>query len=370
MYDLAIIGAGPAGATLARLVGRNFKTVLFEKRNLEDPAACNEKCCGGLLAPDAQRALATQGLGLPHYVLTGPQLFVVQSIDLATGTKRFYQRHYININRSYFDCWLYRLIPSAVLKLNECLVTAIKKSRRGFIVGYRQAGKNLSLETRLLIGADGARSVVRSGYSSDRQFDQTYFAIQEWHPAPLHPPFYSVLFDPSITDFYAWAIPKNGHLIVGAALDPHNKPLARFALLKQKLIDFGFPVGNAVRRRSDFLLRPRNGNAIITGNADHALVGEAAGFVSPSSGEGLSFALQSSGLLAAALLRDREHFYQLYHKATNSLRRIISLKNLKNPFLFNPSLRSLVMKSGVGSVRIDTETDKTRRGLLRLINNS
>lgn len=32
MYDIAIVGAGPAGATLARLVGGKFKTLLIDKR--------------------------------------------------------------------------------------------------------------------------------------------------------------------------------------------------------------------------------------------------------------------------------------------------------------------------------------------------
>jgi flavin-dependent dehydrogenase len=36
MYDIAIIGAGPAGATLARLIGDQYKVLLIEKRRLPD----------------------------------------------------------------------------------------------------------------------------------------------------------------------------------------------------------------------------------------------------------------------------------------------------------------------------------------------
>ena len=36
MYDVAIIGAGPAGATLARLIGGRYKVLLIEKRQLPD----------------------------------------------------------------------------------------------------------------------------------------------------------------------------------------------------------------------------------------------------------------------------------------------------------------------------------------------
>ena len=59
MFDLIIVGAGPAGATLAARTG-GLKTLVLEKRPLERPqrAGDTEKCCGGLLAPDAQRVFA------------------------------------------------------------------------------------------------------------------------------------------------------------------------------------------------------------------------------------------------------------------------------------------------------------------------
>jgi flavin-dependent dehydrogenase len=74
MYDVAIIGAGPAGATLARLIGDQYKVLLIEKRRLPDQSEGFSaiKCCGGLLAPDAQMMLSKLGLGLPKSVLEDP----------------------------------------------------------------------------------------------------------------------------------------------------------------------------------------------------------------------------------------------------------------------------------------------------------
>jgi flavin-dependent dehydrogenase len=37
MYDIAIIGAGPAGATLARLIGHRYRVLLVDKRPLGRP---------------------------------------------------------------------------------------------------------------------------------------------------------------------------------------------------------------------------------------------------------------------------------------------------------------------------------------------
>ena len=78
-YDVTIIGAGPAGATLARLLaGKGMRILLVEK------SLSMDKCCGGLLAPDAQAMLSRLGLGLPRDVLGGPQLFAVRAVDLTT----------------------------------------------------------------------------------------------------------------------------------------------------------------------------------------------------------------------------------------------------------------------------------------------
>jgi flavin-dependent dehydrogenase len=65
MYDIAIIGAGPAGSTLARLLVESYKILLVDKRPLDENPEGNfpGKCCGGLLAPDAQAMLLKMGLG-------------------------------------------------------------------------------------------------------------------------------------------------------------------------------------------------------------------------------------------------------------------------------------------------------------------
>ena len=103
MYDVAIIGAGPAGSTLARLLAGRFKVLLVDKRQLITATVSNssKKCCGGLLAPDAQGMLSKMGLGLPKRVLMDPQLFVVRAIDVQQKKERYYQRYYITHNSDY-----------------------------------------------------------------------------------------------------------------------------------------------------------------------------------------------------------------------------------------------------------------------------
>ncbi len=45
MFDVAIIGAGPAGATLARLIANQYKVLLVDKRALEAAQDHSERKC-------------------------------------------------------------------------------------------------------------------------------------------------------------------------------------------------------------------------------------------------------------------------------------------------------------------------------------
>ena len=75
-YDAIIVGAGPAGSTLARLLPKDWKILLIDGR------VPGGKPCGGLLAPDAQKALARFDLTLPKAVLVDPRRNV--TLDPAT----------------------------------------------------------------------------------------------------------------------------------------------------------------------------------------------------------------------------------------------------------------------------------------------
>ena len=110
IYDIAVVGGGPAAATFARrylILCPGASLLLIDGQNEQ-----HKKPCGGLLAPDSQKALAHFDLTLPKEVLVDPQIFTVQTIDLCSRQVRYYQRYYLNMDRYAFDRWLLSLVPS------------------------------------------------------------------------------------------------------------------------------------------------------------------------------------------------------------------------------------------------------------------
>ena len=354
MYDIAVIGAGPAGATLARLIGGQYKVLLIEKRRLPDESEgfAALKCCGGLLAPDAQMMLSKLGLGLPKSVLEDPQLFVVKSVDLRQGLERYYQRHYINMNRKKFDSWLLSLVPPNVDIRTNCRLKSYASEDNYFKLAFVHERKNFVEKAKILIGADGAKSKIRAQSCSQRLYPQKYVAIQEWVERKNDFPYFTSIFDRNITDYYCWTIPKGNYLLIGAALPPKENPAEKFARLKAKLSTYGMNFGKTVFKEGSLILRPVKQNQLFTAKKGIALLGEAAGWISPSSAEGLSYAFRSALMLADALRSAPEGFETRYHEKTRQLRRNIFFKNLKSIVIFNPILRKVVMNTGLQSITV------------------
>jgi flavin-dependent dehydrogenase len=353
-YDIAIIGAGPAGATLARLVGQKYKVLLIDKRKMDTPYQPGDvhKCCGGLLAPDAQKILARLGLGVPQHTLVGQQLFMVRTIDLQNSQERFYQRHYLNLDRENFDRWLISLIPEQVERCFGYYFKSLEPTKQGYLLNFAKQAEEFSAQAKVIIGADGAASRLRKCYFPNRPFPKTYISIQEWFDVPEDLPYLSAIFDEEITDFYAWTISKDNYLIIGAALEPGKQATSKFELLKTKLKNYGFKFGTPIKKEGAMLMRPQSTKEICLGQEGIALIGEAAGWISPSSAEGISYAFNSAYLLAQSLNHNLEMFLSGYYRVTASMRRNIILKNLKSPFMYNPWLRKLVMNSGVESLKV------------------
>ncbi|MHC9541438.1 MAG: FAD-binding protein [Vulcanimicrobiota bacterium] len=363
MYDVAIIGAGPAGATLARLIGKTCNVLMLERRGLLDgyrePSPV--KCCGGLLAPDAQNMLAHFGLGIPREVLVGPQLFTVRTIDVRNSKERYYQRHYINMDRESFDRYLVSLIPPNVDIRCNCQVRKVETGHASGKVSFSAAGRNYEEKARLIVAADGASSSCARRFISRQKNPRVYVAVQEWFVSVKALPYYSVIFDDEISDYFSWTIPKEEFLIVGAALQPGKEAHQSFERLKVRLSGQGFNLERSVKKSGSLLLRPMAPGHLCYGLDNLAFIGEAGGFISPTSGEGLSYAFRSALALADALNEGDEDLISRYEMKGGYLKKNLLLKCIKLPFIYNRNLRNLVMASGIRSMELHRQV-KSEQG--------
>ena len=218
-YDIAIIGAGPAGATLARVLKEKcseMKILLIDGQS-----EGQSKVCGGLISTDAQKLLAEFNLALPKSVLEDPQIFAVETIDLDAKILTRYARNYVNTDRLKFDRWLASLIPDGVdIKNGRC--KSVKKEDGRFIIKADTENGCEEFVADALVGADGASSIVRRTFFKSKKIFK-YVAIQQWFKTDNPTlPYYSCIFDRKTSDSCSWTIRKGEYFIFGGAFRQKN----------------------------------------------------------------------------------------------------------------------------------------------------
>lgn len=348
-YDIAIIGLGPAGSTLARLLNSSFKIIALDKKHQTGNEGFH-KPCGGLLANDAQKSFVRQKLNLPADILTNPQIFSVKTIDLQTKLIRNYQRSYVSFDRHKFDLWLKSLIPNNVNVLHNTLCKEIRRIIDGYQITYIDENKvEHKITTKYVVGADGANSVVRRMRYPHHSIRQ-YVAIQQWFTENHQRPFYSCIFDNQSTNCYAWSISKDGYFIFGGAF-PKKTANQHFELLKEKLNKQGFIFGKPLKTEKCLVIYPNRFRDFYTGNENIFLIGEAAGFISASSLEGISYALDSAEILSKILNSGVAKPNKRYYQKTIPLRLKLYSKIIKAKIITTPLWRKLVMKSKIQHIK-------------------
>ena len=119
----------------------------------------------------------------------------------------------------------------------------------------------------------------------------------------------------------------------------------------------GYSLGRPVKTESCQAVRPRGPRDFVTGRDGVYLIGEAAGFISASSFEGISSAIRSGSALAEAMAEaaDDNTLTCLYRRKTASLRLKLWLKTLKRWFMYTPWVRRWIMRLGLAAIRVEQQ---------------
>ena len=208
------------------------------------------------------------------------------------------------VDREHFDEFLrVRAAQSGACRLTGTFVR-IERTRHATIVVWRdkETGEERRSPTRMVIGADGARSVVaRAEVRGGREIPYV-IAYHEIISAPETGPGYDptrcdVIYDGRISpDFYGWVFPHGSQASVGmgTGIDGIDLKKATADLREAS----GLAGCTTIRREgAPIPLRPLD---CWDNGLDVVLAGDAAGVVAPSSGEGIYYAMAGGRAAATA----------------------------------------------------------------------
>jgi menaquinone-9 beta-reductase len=305
-FDVIIIGAGPGGSSAAYLLaGAGMRVALVDKANFP-----RDKLCGGMLSERTEKVYRSIfgdcWQDAHEFSSSGARFFYKgQLLNEVTNYRRIYFT-----TRTSFDHHLVQLACArgATLLERSCADSLEPESGRvrltngtaisgDFIIGadgvMSMAAKNLGFSTQKnKLAAALEIEFPRQGNRADLSQPEIHFGVVRWG--------------------YGWVLPKKNTLTIGiAGLAQENRSLQEsFRLFLKQVCSYvpdikwrGHPIPFC-----NFMLRPGRANALM--------VGDAAGFVEPVTGEGISFAMQSASCAAHAILdaaRDGDPQSALWH---------------------------------------------------------
>ncbi|MGF6906349.1 FAD-binding protein [Fusobacterium sp. PH5-44] len=351
IYDIIVIGGGPSGATFARFIDKKYKVLLLDKRNYANKNNFHIKSCGGLLNEKAQKLLSSLNYIIPTDILVNPQVFNTKVLDYDNNISKRYGHNYVNLDREKFDHFLLSQASSHVEIITDAIYLDFKREKNLHTIRYRMHGKLYFAQCKILVGADGGNSKVSEEINPHEE--NRYISIQKIYKKIQDLPHHYAIFDKEINNYYSWIIEKNDEVILGSILgrvtDKNNNANKKFDLLEKKIREKEGILGEFIRGEGTIIRRP-DLKTPFAGLGTIPLIGESAGFISPSSSEGISFALKTGFLLADSLNKyGLNKGLKRYYNRTKSIIFSLKLKWFKAKLMYNPAIRNLIIRTGIFS---------------------
>ncbi len=293
-YDVVVIGGGPSGATAAEDLARSGRKVALIDRD------GRIKPCGGAIPPRLIDDFDIPDAQLVAKITTARMVSPTgRKVDIPI------ENGFVGmVDREHFDEFLRQRAASAGADRMTGTFLRIDRDDSGTCVVFRDkaSGDECSLRTKLIIGADGARSKVARAEVPEGDKIPYVIAYHEIIKSPgprgdYHPDRCDVVYDGAISpDFYGWVFPHGASASVGmgTGIDGIDLKKATADLRVASGLDDcetirteGAPIPLKPLDRWD------NGKDLV-------LAGDAAGVVAPSSGEGIYYAMVGGRVAATA----------------------------------------------------------------------
>lgn len=294
-FDVAVVGAGPAGATTAyRLARAHARVLLIDKVRFP-----RDKPCGGGLTTRAVRQLPFSVEPVVEDRITRVRCRLKYGPTIERRSDRVLC---LMTQRRRLDAYLVEQAADAGATFRDGVRVEIDSDR-----SLRVDGTPVEVDT--VVGADGANGIsakalglggdIVNGVALEGNLPYEQLPDDHWRGM-------LVLELATLPGGYGWIFPKGDHVNVGVggwgSEGPRLRDHLRF-LCEQ----YGFQPGDLTNLRGHRLPMRRSGTQLGRGRA--LLVGDAAGVLDPVSGDGIYEALVSGELAARHILEDRLDAY-------------------------------------------------------------
>ncbi|GMY10260.1 geranylgeranyl diphosphate reductase, chloroplastic-like [Fagus crenata] len=301
----AVIGGGPAGSSAAEALACGGVETFLIERNPPTVA----KPCGGAIP-----LCMLEEFDIPTHLIDRhvTRMRIISPSNLAVDFGKTLKSHEFiaMLRREALDSFLRSRAESLGANLVSGLVTSLDlpdSSTAPYVVHYTSNNSRRSLPVDVVIGADGANSrVARSIHAGSYT---CAIAFQERITLPDHKMnYYEDLAEMYIgndvsPDFYAWVFPKCDHVAVGTGTVRAKQDIKMYQRGIRERVKHKIKGGKVIKVEAHPI--PEHPRPVrVRGRV--ALVGDAAGYVTKCSGEGIYFAAKSGRMCGEAIVKASE----------------------------------------------------------------
>jgi geranylgeranyl reductase family protein len=302
-FDVIVVGAGPAGSTAAKILGEaGLSTLLLDKS-----AFPRDKPCGGGISARVIQRFPYLESALPSIPVNWVNKVYLESPAGFAVDYRSDVPLYLMIRRCEFDNLLFSLARKHVEFRAPALVRKIVLDTDGATVTADVVGETKNYKCKLVLGCDGANSIVARGSGLRTGSVQADYAIDMMEETP-----YQELSLPERDRMYVYyrirshygygyVFPKASHvnLGVGFKLDYYLSKLrgehyAHHAGFIEGLASKQLVSGRSNRSNFRAFPLPISGPLPRTSSARVLVSGDAGGFVNALTAEGIYYAMVSA----------------------------------------------------------------------------
>lgn len=284
VYDIAISGLGPAGASFLRQIsGKGFKIIGFDRESFP-----RKKLCAGGLTPKAYDLLKKLFPELDKVVRVQSKRFILINDSSRVEVSADNPLTYLT-DREELDNFLFDSISNRDFEIHTGETVLSLEKEDGF---WKVRTDKETYRARVVIAADGVNSRIARQFNIKRNIGFTYEVDVEfkWND--------SILIDFSgFSSGYYWVFPKGDFVTAGL-----GEFKSKAKSLKGKLFQFNKKHGIEGK------LRFQKGFPIPAGKRKNDVyrerllfLGDAGGLVDPLTGEGIYYAVRS-GVIAAEVV--------------------------------------------------------------------
>lgn len=316
--DVLVVGGGPAGATMGwALATRGVRVAVLERTQFP-----REKVCGDFVEPPGLKLLEEMGClpalkASPRLPITHTAMYLASEcayrgpIPYYGGSPDLPAHGYI-VPRDELDTELLSAAKRAgAMVFEDTAATAIERRQEGITIAARQGDRSVTFRSKLVVGADGAHSIVAKHAGLLRE-DPRYVAVSQrayLDGVSADTGEAVIYFDRDLFPGYGWMFPM-----------PDGRANAGVGVLAEARSRWGLTVPGIFQAfleklraahpgcaKARLASKPLGGIVRTYGGAgpNHfdggVLIGDAGCFVDPMTGEGITPAMESA-LLAAPVV--------------------------------------------------------------------